>query len=166
VAYGTYFSGDPAWVYGIQWVPANHWNNYLSRNPAFSNWQLTNMWHERVIASENDLNGFTLTDANNAVSQGAYLGNYILGFQLLFDPSDVATIMDDAYATNAGIATDPTYSGVTYYLTHTLRALGNQDLNYYTSLPTSQVYYNSTTGARTYVIYNPTSTNQTVTIYN
>jgi hypothetical protein len=165
-AYATYFSGDPAWIYGIQWVPANHWNNYLSRNPAFANWQLTNMWNERIIASSNGLNGFTLADANNAVSQGAYLGNYILGFQTLFDPNDVATIMDDAYATNAAIATDPIYSGVTYYLTHTLRALGDQDLNYYTSLPTSQVYYNATTGKHTYVIYNPTATSQSVTIYN
>jgi hypothetical protein len=30
-----------------------------------------------------------------------------------------------------------------------------QDTNYYTSIPTSQVYYNPLTGARTAVIFNP-----------
>lgn len=166
LTYGTYFSGDPAWIYGIQWVPANHWNNYLSRDPVFANWQLTNMWNERVIASQNNLNGFTLDDANNATAQGGYLGNYILGFQTLFDPDDVAAIMESGYETNAAIATDPAYSGVTYYLTHTLRALGQQDLNYYTSIPTSQVYSNAATGTHTYVIYNPAGSNQIATVYN
>ena len=166
VSYGTFFSGDPAWIYGIQWVPANHWNNYLCRDKVFANWQLTNMWNERVIANQYNLNAFTLTDDNNAVAQGEYLGNYILGFQTLFDSDDVAALFDAAYATNAAIATGPNYSGVTYYLTHSLRGLGNQDLNYYTSIPTSQVYYNSSTGQRTYVIYNPATTNQIATIYN
>lgn len=166
LTYGTYFSGDPAWIYGIQWVPANHWNNYLARDKAYANWQLTNMWNERVIASQHNLNGFTLSDANNATDLGAYLGNYVLGYQALFDTAGVATIMEAGYAANAAIATDSTYSGVTYYLTHSLRGLGDQDFNYYTSIPSSQVYYNSSTGQRTYVIYNPAATNQTATIYN
>lgn len=166
VSYATYFDGDPAWVYAIQWVPENHWNNYLARNPVYANWQLTNMWNERVTASEYGINGFTLDDANNVVAQGAYLGNYILGFQLLFDANDVAAILDNAYATNAGIATDPTYSGVSYYLTHSLRGLGNPDPDYYTDLPTSQVYVNPATGIRTAVIYNPAPTNQTVNVFN
>ena len=166
LTYGTYFNGDPAWIYGIQWVPANHWNNYLARDKAFAAWQLTNMWNERVIASAHNINGFTLADANNATSQGGYLGNYILGYQTLFDPSGVAAIVNAAFTNNAAIATDTTYSGVTYYLTHALRALGDQDSDYYTSLPTSQVYYNTATGRRTYVIYNPTAASQTATIYH
>ncbi|HEV2453811.1 MAG TPA: glycosyl hydrolase, partial [Verrucomicrobiae bacterium] len=166
ISYATYFDGDPAWVYAIQWVPENHWNNYLARNPVWANWQLTNMWNERVIASEYGINGFTLADANNAVAQGGYLGNYILGFQLLFDPDDVAAILDDAYATNGGIATDPTYSGVSYYLTHSLRGLGVPDPDFYTGLPTSEMYFNPATGVHTAVIYNPAPTNQTVNIYN
>ena len=166
VQYGTFFSGDPAWIYGIQWVPANHWNNYLCRDKVFANWQLTNMWNERVVASAHGINGFTLTDANNAVSQGEYLGNYMLGYQTLFDSDGVAALFDAAYATNAAIATGPNWSGATYYFTHALRGLGNQDLNYYTSLPTSQVYYNSRTGQRTYAIYNPAPTNQTAMIYS
>jgi endoglucanase Acf2 len=30
--YATYFDADPAWVYGIQYVPATHWNNYMVRD--------------------------------------------------------------------------------------------------------------------------------------
>lgn len=165
LAYGTFFSGDPAWIHGIQWVPANHWNNYLARDKAFANWQLTNLWNERVVASTYGINGFTLTDANNAVAQGEYLGNYILGFQALFDADGVAAIMDAAFATNAPIATGPNYAGATYYLTHSLRSLGDPDPAWHTSLPTSQVYYKAATGQRTYVIYNPAPTNQTVTIF-
>ena len=74
LAYGTYFSGDPAWIYGIQWVPANHWNNYLARDTAFANWQLTNLWAERITASENGSGGFTLNDANNPSSAGRLPG--------------------------------------------------------------------------------------------
>jgi len=166
VQYGTFFSGDPAWIFGIQWVPANHWNNYLCRDKAFANWQLTNLWPERVTASTYGLNGFTLSDANNAVAQGEYLGNYILGFQALFDAGGVAAIMDYAFAANAPIATGPNFAGATYYLTHALRGLGDQDASWHTSLPTSQVYYNAATGKRTYVIYNPAPTNQTVTVFH
>ena len=165
-AYATYFSGDPAWIYGIQMVPANHWNNYLSRNPAFAAQQLSNMYSERVIASSTGLNGFTLSDANNAVALGGYLGNYVLGFQMLFDSDGVASIMDSAYNTNGSVATDGVFSGITYYLTYSLRNLGLPDTNYHTSLPLSQVYYNSRTGNRTAVLYNNSTNSQTVTLYN
>jgi endoglucanase Acf2 len=35
VSYATYFDGDPAWVYAIQWVPENHWNNLSRAQPHF-----------------------------------------------------------------------------------------------------------------------------------
>ncbi len=34
--YGTYFSGDPAWIYGIQWLPASPALSYLVRDPEFA----------------------------------------------------------------------------------------------------------------------------------
>jgi len=34
--YGTYFTGDPAWIYGIQWLPASPMLSYLVRDPAFA----------------------------------------------------------------------------------------------------------------------------------
>ncbi|MFO1476756.1 MAG: glycosyl hydrolase [Verrucomicrobiota bacterium] len=165
LAYGTYFSGDPAWIYGIQWVPANHWNNYLARDPAFANWQLTNLWTERVVASQYGISGFTLADANNAAALGGYLGNYVLGFQSLFDPDGVASILDAAWATNGAVATDGAYAGVSYYLAHSLRVLGAQDPSLYADLPTSQVYTNARTGLSTVIAYNPGPSDRLVTVY-
>jgi len=48
LAFGTYFDGDPAWVYAIQMVPQNHWNNYLVRNKAYSFLQFSNLWSDRL----------------------------------------------------------------------------------------------------------------------
>ena len=35
-AEATYFSGDPAWIYGIQWMPTAPWFDYFGWDPAFS----------------------------------------------------------------------------------------------------------------------------------
>lgn len=46
-AYATYFSGDPAWIYGIQWMPTAPWLNYLGWDPAFSRSLLHDMFAAR-----------------------------------------------------------------------------------------------------------------------
>ena len=205
--FGTFFDGEPAWVYGIQMVPQNHWNNYLVRNKAHGFYQYTNLWNDRLLnlhsypmwsnsvaynsgtwvqytncvwsAVSNltagmpapNQSGAPWTLQRNMTSStasvlGGYLGNYILGWELLFNPDDVAAQFDASYATNGPISGNGTYSGVIYYLTHALRGLGDQDTNYYTSIPTSQVYYNPLTGVRTALIYNPAATPQTATVYS
>ena len=210
ITFATYFDGDPAWVYGIQMVPQNHWNNYLVRNKAYSSLQFSNMWNDRInwqpqwsnsVAYNNGTwvkyNGYIWSAVTNATSGntiaagsappsfsnanwteqrniststandlGGYLGNYVLGWELLFNPDDVASLFASTYPTNGPVTTDATYSGITYYLTHSLRGLGSQDTNYYTSIPTSQVYYNPRTGARTTIIFNPAATAQTATVYS
>ena len=204
LAFATYFNGDPAWVYAIQMVPQNHWNNYLVRNPAYSRIQFTNLWNDRInwkpqwsstVAYTSGTwvkyNGFIWSaNANLAAGQpppgpananwteqadiststaqdlGAYPGNYVLTWEALFDPDDAAALLAASHATNGPITSDGTYSGITYYLTHALRGLGDQDTNYYSDIPTSQIYYNPRTGARTAIIFNPAATAQTATIYS
>jgi len=204
LAYATYFDGDPAWVYAIQMVPQNHWNNYLVRNKPYAFLQFSNLWNDRInwrpqwsnsIAYTSGTwvkyNGFIWSaNTNVAAGQpapsfsnpnwneqaniststaqdlGAYPGNYVLAWEDLFNPDDVAALFAASRATNGPVTSDGTYSGVTYYLTHILRELGDQDPNYYTSIPTSQVYFNPATGIRTALIYNPATVEQTVTIYS
>ena len=84
----------------------------------------------------------------------------------MFDSDDAAALFAASHATNGPITSDGTYSGITYYLTHALRGLGDQDTNCYSDIPTSQIYYNSRTGTRTAVIFNPAATSQTATIYS
>jgi hypothetical protein len=46
-----------------------------------------------------------------------------------------------------------------------MRLIGDQDTTYSISIPTSATYYNSKTGVRTFVVYNPQATTQSGTIY-
>jgi endoglucanase Acf2 len=172
-AYGTFFSGDPAWIFGIQNTPPNHWNHYLvNGNKAFATAQLNTMYSERQQISDHNtpLNNpylFTLgSNPNNASGMGEGLGNVILGWQALFDPAGVAALMDQYFAANSPTATANTNPGVTYYLAHAIRGLGDPDPNYYTSMPTSACYFNAATGQRYWIIYNYLNTTQTVTQYN
>jgi len=172
-AYGTYFSGDPAWIFGIQNVPPNHWNHYLvNGNKAFATAQINSMYSERQQISDHNtpLNNpylFTLgSNPNNASGMGEGLGNVILGWQALFDAAGVARLMDQYYAAGSSVATAATNPGVTYYLAHALRGLGDPDPNYYTNIPTSACYFNAASGQRYWVIYNYLNTTQTVTQYN
>lgn len=46
-AYATYFSGDPAWIYGIQWMPTAPWFNFFGWDPAFSSSIMQTMMDRR-----------------------------------------------------------------------------------------------------------------------
>jgi hypothetical protein len=161
IAYGTFFTGDPAWIYGIQNTPPNHWNNYLVRgNKTFAQNQLTGMYAERAQL------GAAAGTTNDPAGMGEGLGNVILEWQTMFDPGTVASLMDQYYAAGNSVATGPSNPGVTYYLTHTLRGLGDPDPTYYTDMPTSAVYYNSSSGQHYWIIYNYLATKQAVHVYN
>jgi len=180
VDYGDYFFNDPVWFNAIQWVATNHWNNYLVRDKAVASNQLSAMFASRQNWSDHSVGGFALdpnfpntvegiAEANGPnlhAASGSGLADAVLGFQLLFDPDAVAVKMDQDFAAGNPAATDTTSAGEIYYLTHTLRGLGDQDLNYYTSLPSSAVYLNARTGQRTYVLYNPGVKAQTAIVYN
>ncbi len=68
--YGTFFSGDPAWVYGIQFGPSNHWLNYLTRyQPGAVADKYNAMWTERA----NWAAAQTQWDANTAYPKGHWV---------------------------------------------------------------------------------------------
>ena len=146
-AYATYFSGDPAWIYGIQWLPISPAMNHLVRDPAFAAMQYNAMMAERDAWIE---------DAANTISQmGTSLGNVVLGYVQLFDPAWVAEQMDNLWTAEDPIARDNYTGGITYYFTHSNRRLGDIQWDARISVPTSQVYYNPQTGEHSYVAYNP-----------
>jgi len=70
VSYGTFFSGDPAWVYAIQYCPANHWNNYLVRaKPDVVKAKYKAMWDERLAWC----NRYPLWNASTDYKNGVWL---------------------------------------------------------------------------------------------
>jgi fibronectin type 3 domain-containing protein len=167
IQYQNFFTAEPFWEYAIEYTPINSWNNYLTRDPYFIRDNLAAILPERAYAAANHLSGFTLSDANNDFSvQGNYPGDYVLAVQALTDPNTTAVELDNYWNANLDITSVKDLPGIVYYLTHSLRSLGTQDLTYYTNIPTSAVYYNASTGARTAVIYNPQSTALTATVYN
>ena len=164
-AWATYFSGDPAWEYGIHWIQPSACLNYLAQDPVFSNYQYTNMMAVRnVWSSSTNWNVPTFT---NTISQmGAGLGDDILGYVQLFNPGWVASQLDMYWASGDPIATDNAVAGLTYYNTHANRLLGSILWNWHASLPCSQIYYNSNRLEYSYAIYNPGSTYQLANIYS
>jgi endoglucanase Acf2 len=58
-AYATYFSADPAWIYGIQWMPTAPWFDYFGWDERFSQSIMQRMMSERPKAI-----GAGIADAN------------------------------------------------------------------------------------------------------
>jgi endoglucanase Acf2 len=58
-AYATYFSGDPAWIYGIQWMPTGPWLNYLGWDREHATTLLDEMLADRprVVGEEGTRGG-------------------------------------------------------------------------------------------------------------
>ncbi len=46
-AFATYFSGDPGWIYGIQWLPVSPLLEYLTFDTEFARWMDGRMIAER-----------------------------------------------------------------------------------------------------------------------
>ena len=211
-SFNTFFSADPAWVYGIQYVPASHYLSFLTRYQ--STQQLQNTWNTLWNEREAWANAYATWDTavtyskanknydwvkynsalyspvhDNIPAGGASpdqnttdwykqadfgrkepdivdngLSPYLLSYQALFDPDTAAAEFDRYYDAKESITTGGT--GVSdYYLIHAMRQVGPQDDNSYTSIPTSAVYRNASTGKYSYVVYNPSTTQQDATVY-
>lgn len=151
----TYFSGDPAWVYAIQWLPMSPALSYLARDPAWAKKSLETM----LTMQEKQ------TKKSGIVPLGPALGNVVLGYQQLFDPDSVAAMMDELWDKNDPIAHDNDTPGLTYFHTHAGRSVGQIQWNYHLSLPLSRVYFNPRTKVWSYMVFNPTAQPQNATVY-
>ncbi|WP_433953983.1 discoidin domain-containing protein [Curtobacterium flaccumfaciens] len=61
-AYATYFSGDPAWISGIQWMPIAPWFDYFGWDPGFSK----ALMREMMAARPESIGQAGVTDGNAA----------------------------------------------------------------------------------------------------
>ena len=123
--YGTYFSGDPAWVYAIQWLPASPMLSYLVRDPAFAKNSYENMCidYRAKQKKEPTLQNF-----------GSGLAHVMLGYVLMYDPQWAAEQMDD-------VVNDPKLNAaseiaVMYYQAHAMRNIGLVDWSVHGTSPT------------------------------
>ena len=156
-AYATYFSGDPGWIYGIQWLPLSPFLNYTVRDPAFARHQYINMMARRDV----EVGGA----ASNTISlMGNALGNVILGYLQLFDPEQAIAIDTALWSAGDPVANDTFNSGINYYYMHANRRLGVPRFDHHIGTPFSQVYGAGT--ALTYVAYNTSSNLHLAAVYS
>jgi len=79
-----------------------------------------------------------------------------LGFELLFNPTDVTAKLADYQATDNGVLGD-VVSGITYYYAHAMQNLGSfvEASDRYVDLPMSSAFKKN--GVYSYTAYNPTA---------
>ncbi len=154
--YGTYFSGDPAWIYGIQWLPMSPMLSYLVQDPEYARRSFRAMLAERQQH-----------EGSAEISKmGPALGNVILGEAGQVNPDWTAEQMDTLWAANDPVAHDNDTPGLMYYFAHANRHLGERQWDWHLSIPTGGVYYDARTKAYTAVAYNPLPIPQSVAIYH
>jgi endoglucanase Acf2 len=155
--YGTYFTGDPAWIYAINWLPASPALAYLVRDPDRARRNYAEM-----------IRDFEAKEKKPATIKqfGTGLGSVMLGYVLLYDPDWVAEQLDTLWAEPGDkVAHEASEMAIMYYMAHAMRRLGRVDWTCHTSSPTAVVYQDPATGTRTYVAWNPRPKAQTVQVY-
>ncbi len=175
-AFATYFSGDPAWIYGIQWLPVSTVLDYLAIDPAFSKWLYEQMWEERAAwlpghntrrqKEATDRNQTFKAEENTMASIGPALGNVLLGYQLQFDPAGMLAELDPLWASRDPVGIDPNGATINYYLAHANLSLGPRQWDWSASPPTAAVYKNPAPGALTFVALNYSDKPVVVTFKN
>ena len=152
LAYGTYFSGDPAWIYGIQCLPQSPGLDYLVRDRQFAR-----KAYLEALACRKAKEG---SDDLGAMGD---LGNVMLSQLSLVDPELAVAEFDRLWDAKNSMVRDHNGSGTAYYNAHAYRRLGHRLWDVRLSVPTGAVYYNPRTKTTSYAAYNPRSKPAVVT---
>jgi len=120
-AFGTYFNGDPAWIYGIQWMPTGPWLNYLGWDRPFAKSLVNDMFDERPSVNgkfvKDDLGGVLGLAAKQMAGVGTSYGVAVKK-----SPADSVNTMKDAVReaylnnpayTSAKVADNPLFDAST-----------------------------------------------------
>ena len=154
--YGTFFGAQETYIHGIQWLPIT---------PAYG------FWNDFMTASEvativDPLMANMANDLENGIS--ADWMNVCMGFKLFFDPEAVVSQFDGYWNAASGtneyqVAHNNGENGITYYYAHASQNIGVRQSNYRLSLPLSSAFLKD--GEMTYVVYNPSDSEQTCNVY-
>jgi endoglucanase Acf2 len=149
--YGTYFSGDPGWIYGIQTLPQSPGLDYLVR--------------DRQVATKafrTALDARKAKEGSDDLAKMGDLGNVLLAQASLVDPEWAAAQFDRLWQMGSPIVHKHMGAGTTYYNAHAYRTLGHRLWDIHLSVPTGAVYLNTETKTPSCVVYNPKSDPVTV----
>lgn len=158
--HNTWFSNDPAWIFGIQCVPNAHYCSYLSPMPEIADKIWKSSIENRVkagIINTNDI-------YSNLAHMESYLGSYHLGYYATYNPENALKIQDKLYENVGGEWQYQSQAVINYYLSNANITYGKPAKEYHTSLPGAAVYKNKE-GNINYLIYNHTTNDKKVHIY-
>lgn len=151
-SYGTYFGASPVFIHGIQYLPINPGFRYLARNPEWAASEYSALLNEASA-----IDGYS-----SEAEFGTDWAQVALGFELLFNPTDVTAKLADYIAEDNGVLTD-VVSGITYFYAHAMQNLGRFSEQRFIDLPMSSAFEKD--GVYTYTAYNPTDTDVTAHVY-
>jgi endoglucanase Acf2 len=163
--YGTWFTGDPAWIFGIQWCPSSPTLSYFVHDPAWAKQNWDNMLKEYAAHQAEDAARHPDKPAKEAdikTFDGDLL-SYMLGYVLMYDPAWVDQKLDEL-ADAPGFAHNPWLANI-YYMSHAMIEVGHNDFSCHGDSAGAMVYVNDATKVRTYVAWNPLAAPQTVKFF-
>ena len=155
VGWWTWFSGDPVWMHSIQWLPTSPiLTNYFSIDLNFTRWDYTQMYAGKEIGN--------YEAATNGLGDESGLGNVCLSYLALFDADSAAHVWEKMDAMGKALARNTDTGGITYWLAHSHRSLGEKRFDILSDWPLACAYTDTLTGITTYAIYNTKNTATTV----
>ncbi|MBC7446438.1 MAG: T9SS type A sorting domain-containing protein [Hymenobacteraceae bacterium] len=150
IEYQTFFGSQPFYIHNIQHLPVLPSSYYLVQHDKFAAAQTEfDYLRGRAIAG-----GF-----GDVGSWGGIWTNVSLQYASLFNPEYAVANQDSALRASVDLA------GLTYYTTHSNRALGHRAFDHYIGATNSGVFFNAALNQYTYCAFNPTTTSQTYNVY-
>lgn len=147
VGWWTWFSGDPVWMHSIQWLPISPiLTNYLSEDLAFASWDYAQMY------SKKDVKDYEAE--KDGLGDESGLGNVCLSYLSLFDADSAARVWDRMDKMGKALAKNPDTGGITYWLTHSHKALGEKRFDIFANHPMACAYTDTLSGKTIYAVYN------------
>ena len=147
VGWWTWFSGDPVWMHSIQWLPISPiLTNHFSEDLTFTRWDYTEMYATKEVGNYEAPQG--------GLGDESGLGNVCLSYLSLFDADSAARVWNRMDQMGKALAKNPDTGGITYWLAHSHKALGEKRFDIFANHPLACAYTDTTSGRTLYAVYN------------
>lgn len=146
VGWWTWFSGDPVWMHSIQWLPISPiLTNHFCEDLSFAKWDYTEMYKSKEVGN--------YEAASGGLGDESGLGNVCLSYLSLFDADSAAHVWDKMDKMGKALAKNADTGGITYWLAHSHKALGEKRYDIYSNHPMACAYTDTVSGRTTYAVY-------------
>ena len=150
VGWWTWFSGDPVWMHSIQWLPISPiLTNSFSEDLAFARWDYSQMYAAKEVGN--------YEATQNGLGDESGLGNVCLSYLSLFDADSAIHVWNHMDTMGKALAKNPDTGGITYWLAHSHKGLGEKRYDIFANHPLACAYTDTLTNRTTYAVYNVSS---------